>query len=64
MALCKILAYRALAWVGAVAGMGGAGVLENSVFFPTPIVCATKSRTDRSSESQPDGTLRKGNTIT
>lgn len=49
------IAYRALA------SIGGIGVLEDSVFFPTPMVWATKSRTDRSSESQPDGTLRKEN---
>lgn len=52
------IAYRALASIG---GIGGIGVLEDSVFFPTPMVWATKSRTDRSSESQPDGTLRKEN---
>lgn len=32
---------------------------EDSVFFPTPMVWATKSRTERSRESQPDGGLTK-----
>lgn len=49
------IAYRALV------SIVGIGVLEVSVFFPIPMVWATKSRTDQSSESQPDGTLRKGN---